>query len=65
MPGMRTVVVCLPIHSFSPLPLPSLTICIGISHDIILAAANQIVSLGLQDAGYEYVNIDVRLYREA
>jgi hypothetical protein len=26
----------------------------------IVAAANQLVSLGLKDAGYEYVNIDVR-----
>lgn len=27
----------------------------------ILAAANQFISLGLKDAGYQYVNIDVRL----
>ena len=36
--------------------------CSGVSEDIteakILAAANQIVTLGLKDAGYEYVNID-------
>ncbi|EKM54559.1 glycoside hydrolase family 27 protein [Phanerochaete carnosa HHB-10118-sp] len=30
----------------------------AISSDIILAAANDIVSLGLQAAGYQYVNID-------
>ncbi|GJE96637.1 glycoside hydrolase family 27 protein [Phanerochaete sordida] len=30
----------------------------GISNDIIYAAASDIVSLGLQAAGYEYVNID-------
>jgi alpha-galactosidase len=31
---------------------------IDISEAKILAAANQFVSLGLKDAGYEYVNID-------
>ena len=25
----------------------------------VLAAANQMVSLGLKDAGYQYINIDV------
>lgn len=30
-----------------------------ISEAKILAAANDMVSLGLQDAGYEYVNLDV------
>ena len=27
----------------------------------VLAAANSFISLGLKDAGYEYVNIDVRI----
>lgn len=31
----------------------------AISSDIVFAAAQDIVNLGLQDAGYEYVNIDV------
>lgn len=31
----------------------------GISAAKVLAAANDFVSLGLKDAGYEYVNIDV------
>jgi alpha-galactosidase len=30
----------------------------GISESVILAAANQFVSLGLKDAGYQYINID-------
>jgi len=34
-----------------------------ISEEKILDAANLIVSLGLKDAGYEYVNIDVSLSR--
>lgn len=29
-----------------------------ISEDVFLTAAEEIVSLGLKDAGYEYVNID-------
>lgn len=29
----------------------------------ILAAANQMVSLGLKDVGYQYVNIDVRFLK--
>lgn len=35
-------------------------LAIDIDEAKILAAANQFVSLGLKDAGYEYVNIDVR-----
>jgi alpha-galactosidase len=31
---------------------------IGISQEIILANAEAFVTLGLKDAGYEYVNID-------
>lgn len=47
------------------IPLSSNHIChshhnLDISGDQILAAANQVVSLGLQDAGYEYINIDVQ-----
>jgi alpha-galactosidase len=35
----------------------------GISESVILAAAKQFVSLGLKDAGYQYVNIDVCRFR--
>lgn len=44
--------------------LPILLIClqIDISDNLVLAAAQQFVSLGLKNAGYEYVNIDVRLF---
>lgn len=32
---------------------------VDINEAKIIAAASQLVSLGLKDAGYEYVNIDV------
>ena len=32
---------------------------LGISEAKVVAAANSFVSLGLKDAGYQYVNIDV------
>lgn len=34
---------------------------LDISDSLVLAAAEQFISLGLKDTGYEYVNIDVRL----
>lgn len=36
-------------------------VSLDISEARILAAANQLISLGLKDAGYEYVNLDVSL----
>jgi hypothetical protein len=44
--------------------MSSILTCSGPVQDIsetkVVAAANQFVSLGLKDAGYQYVNIDVR-----
>lgn len=36
-----------------------LMLILGISEAKVVAAANSFVSLGLKDAGYQYVNIDV------
>lgn len=40
-------------------PFATLNTLSDISETIILAAAQQLVSLGLKAAGYQYVNIDV------
>lgn len=60
-PGTHMAVVSLSTKLYTGQHNDLLFLPVGISNDIILAAANQIVSLGLQDAGYEYVNIDVGL----
>lgn len=52
------------INAVSPMLALSSKYIINSSSDIdadkVLGAANDIVSLGLKDSGYEYVNIDVR-----
>lgn len=59
IPGTHIDAVCSDSTSLSP----NLLICLqlDISDSLVLAAAQQFVSLGLKNAGYEYVNIDVRL----
>lgn len=54
---MPTVAVSHPTISF--LGSSSQSIPLDINADKVLAAANQFISLGLKDVGYEYVNIDV------
>lgn len=55
--GTRINAVCWPSHFCLTIPL--IFSCKGISESVVLAAANQFVSLGLKDAGYQYINIDV------
>ena len=60
-PGMHTGYVSI---ISSSLMAQNLTLChpnqCDIDQDLVVEAAELMVSLGLKDVGYEYVNIDVR-----
>lgn len=56
---MHMVAVSILMSFFGPVYLSLLPQ--DINEAKILAAANQFISLGLKTAGYQYVNIDVRI----